>query len=65
MRKLVLILSIVFFSCSNDQSCDEQLKELDEKYNNSIQNAGSSNSAFSEITRQYQIQRLSILNSCK
>ena len=65
MKKFILIISIIFFSCSNDQNCDKQLKDLDDKYKSSIQNAGSSNSAFNEITRQYQSQRQSILNNCK
>jgi len=60
MKKLILIIVIIMSSCSN-VDCDEEKKQLTEKYNQAIQNAGGSFPAIEQITAQYQ-QKMNELN---
>ncbi len=65
MKIIILILSLFLFSCTKEDSCDEQLSKINKEYISAMQNAGYSLSALTEITRQYEIRKQSVLNNCK
>lgn len=66
MRKYISILLVSLFitSCSKD-NCDQQLEQLQKDYVNSINNTNGSNTALSEITRQYEAKKQQILKDCE
>lgn len=65
MRKFLLILSMLFLSCSNDDACDKQLDEAYKNYETALNNCNGSLTAMYEVKRQFEIKKQSILNNCK
>ncbi len=65
MKKLLLVAVFVFVSCSQEESCDKQLSDAYEQYKTALTNCGTSYSAMSVVTSQYNSKKQSILNNCK
>jgi len=65
MKKYLIILSILFLSCSKEDSCEQQLKEAYSNYEKALQNCGGSYSAMQVVQSQYEVKQKSILNNCK
>jgi flagellar capping protein FliD len=65
MKKYIIILSTLFLSCNNEDSCDKQLSDAYEQYKTSLNNCGTSYSAMQSVTSQYNSKKQSILNNCK
>ena len=55
MKKIFLLFLLsTLFCCTNN---DEECEELYEQYINSLSNAGGSQSAIDELTRQYNAKK--------
>ena len=51
MKKLLLLTAILLASCN--KNCDAELQRINEQYASAMANAGPSQAARNEITRQY------------